>query len=71
LSGAEIPIEARVIAVADTYDVLTSDRPYRRALNCVDAMTRVREAAGVHLDAVVVEALVRALALRPRYLSVA
>jgi HD-GYP domain-containing protein (c-di-GMP phosphodiesterase class II) len=59
LAGDAIPIEARVIAVADTYDVLTSDRPYRKARSQGEAITTVQRAAGTHLDARIVHALLR------------
>jgi len=59
LIAAEIPIEARIVAVADTYDVLTSDRPYRSAFNQPEALHRIFEEAGPHLDPRVVDALMR------------
>ncbi|HZQ49916.1 MAG TPA: HD domain-containing phosphohydrolase [Candidatus Dormibacteraeota bacterium] len=59
LAGEAIPIEARIVAVADTYDVLTSDRPYRRALSESSAVETVAQAAGTHLDARLVHALLR------------
>lgn len=62
LAAEEIPIEARIVAVADTFDVLTSDRPYRRAFSYVEAVVRLRVEAGPHLDPVVVTALMRTLA---------
>jgi HD-GYP domain-containing protein (c-di-GMP phosphodiesterase class II) len=61
LAGDAIPIEARVVAVADMYDVLTSDRPYRRAQNEREARRVLEDAAGPHLDPVVVSALLRSL----------
>ena len=61
LASAEIPIEARIVAVADTFDVLTSDRPYRSAFSYPEAVSRVRVEAGAHLDPVVVAALMRAV----------
>jgi HD-GYP domain-containing protein (c-di-GMP phosphodiesterase class II) len=57
LSGEAIPIEARIVAVADTYDVLTSDRPYRKARSAVEARATVQSEAGGHLDARLVDAL--------------
>jgi HD-GYP domain-containing protein (c-di-GMP phosphodiesterase class II) len=57
LRGEAIPIEARIVAVADTYDVLTSDRPYRKARSAVEARTIVQQQAGDHLDRRVVDAL--------------
>jgi putative two-component system response regulator len=50
LSGSEIPIAGRVMAVADTYDTLTSDRPYKRALSHADAVEVMREETGRHFD---------------------
>jgi HD-GYP domain-containing protein (c-di-GMP phosphodiesterase class II) len=63
LAAAEIPIEARIVAVADTFDVLTSDRPYRNAFAYPEAVSRVRQEAGAHLDPIVVTALMRTLAM--------
>jgi len=56
-----IPIEARIVAVADTYDVLTTDRPYRQACGGRKARRILEEEAGTHLDQRVVVALMQAL----------
>jgi len=61
LSGDAIPIEARIVAVADTYDVLTSDRPYRKARSAADARSVVQHETGTHLDPKVVAALLTSL----------
>ena len=61
LQADAIPIEARIVAVADTYDVLTTDRPYRNACSGREARRIVQEEAGSHLDPRVVIALMRAL----------
>jgi len=61
LRGTEIPIEARIVAVADTYDVLISDRPYRKARTRAESVTILREESGQRLDPAVVEALLRLL----------
>jgi HD-GYP domain-containing protein (c-di-GMP phosphodiesterase class II) len=61
LIGDAIPIEARVVAVADTYDVLISDRPYRKARAADEARRVVEREAGSHLDPRVVEALMKTL----------
>jgi HD-GYP domain-containing protein (c-di-GMP phosphodiesterase class II) len=61
LVGDAIPIEARVVAVADMYDVLTSDRPYRRARSEREARHVLQDEAGPHLDPLVVSALLRSL----------
>ncbi len=49
-AGNEIPIEARVLAVADAYDAMTSDRPYRRALSQVRAISELERCAGTQFD---------------------
>jgi hypothetical protein len=61
LSGEQIPLEARIVAVADTYDVLTSDRPYRKAFNQKDAVRILREESGTHLWEPAVRALLRSI----------
>lgn len=55
LSGEEIPLEARIIAIANVYSALTSDRPYRGALSRSDALQVLRGAAGTQLDAELVD----------------
>src|SRR6266478_7977641 len=50
LSGEAIPLGARVVAVADVYDALTSDRPYRRGLTHAAALERLAAEAGRTLD---------------------
>jgi putative nucleotidyltransferase with HDIG domain len=50
LRGEEIPLGARIIAVADTFDALTSDRPYRAAHRHKDALDVLRSEAGTQLD---------------------
>ncbi len=54
--GAEIPLEARIISVADVYDSLTSDRPYRRAMTTFDAKDVITKGAGTDFDPQVVAA---------------
>ena len=50
LAGDEIPVEARIIAVADAYDAMTSHRPYRAALSHEEAIVEVRRCAGSQFD---------------------
>ena len=64
LKGDEIPIGARILAVADTYDVLVSDRPYRRARTREEAMKILDEESGPHLWTPAVDALKLMLAER-------
>ena len=50
LRGDSIPLISRIISVADTWDAMRSDRPYRKALPVEEAKRRISEAAGVQLD---------------------
>ncbi len=56
LKGDAIPIEARIMAVADAFDAMTSNRPYRHALPEEDALAELRRNAGTHFDPRVVAA---------------
>jgi len=58
LAGDEIPIEARIVAVADIFDALTSERPYKHAWTIDEAIRHMRSIAGTKLDAECIEALV-------------
>jgi HD-GYP domain-containing protein (c-di-GMP phosphodiesterase class II) len=60
LSGQNIPLMARIIAVADTFDALTTDRPYQRGVSFEAAVERLNELKGVVLDPQVVDAFNRA-----------
>ena len=56
LAGEAIPISARIFAVADTLDALTTNRPYRRASTITQARVIILQAVGTHFDPTVVEA---------------
>jgi len=56
LAGEAIPIEARIMAVADAFDAMTSNRPYRQALPEEEALAELRRNAGTHFDPRVVAA---------------
>jgi putative nucleotidyltransferase with HDIG domain len=58
--GQEIPLEARIITVADVYDSLTSDRPYRKAMSPFDAKDIIVKGTGTEFDPAVVEAFLDA-----------
>jgi putative two-component system response regulator len=61
LAGTEIPIEGRIVAVADVFDALSSDRPYRHALPTAEALDALRAGSGHAFDPQVVEVFDRAL----------
>lgn len=61
VAGEQIEIFARIIAVADTWDAMTSDRPYRKALPQSVAVDRLKEAAGTQLDPRIVFAFLKAV----------
>ena len=56
LKGAEIPLAARIFAVVDVWDALTSDRPYRPAWSADKARAYIAEQAGRHFDPAVAQA---------------
>jgi HD-GYP domain-containing protein (c-di-GMP phosphodiesterase class II) len=64
LKGEEIPFGARVIAIADSFDAMTSNRPYRRALSLEKAATVLREGRGKEWDPALVDAFLRSIAHR-------
>jgi HD-GYP domain-containing protein (c-di-GMP phosphodiesterase class II) len=55
LAGDGIPLEARIVAVADVYDALASDRPYRKAMSPEVALREFKAMSGTVLDPVIVE----------------
>jgi len=61
LAGEEISLEARIVAVADCYDALTSERPYRPGLDRETVVEIIRDGAGTHFDPDVVEAFLRVI----------
>jgi putative two-component system response regulator len=61
LVGEEIPLAARIVAVADVYDALTSERPYKAAWPPERARQAIEEGSGSHFDPVVVAAFLRRL----------
>ena len=59
LAGTDIPLPGRIISVADAYDAMTTDRPYRRALPARRALAELRREAGRQFDPKVVRAFLR------------
>jgi HD-GYP domain-containing protein (c-di-GMP phosphodiesterase class II) len=60
LRGEKIPILAKIVAVADTYDAMTTDRPYRGALSKEAAIQELKRCAGTQFDRKVVKAFIQA-----------
>ncbi len=61
LRGEEIPLLARILTVADAFEAMIADRPYRRGRTMEDAIAELRRCADSHFDARIVEAFVDAL----------
>ncbi len=57
LSGNDIPLAARIVAVADVFDALTSKRPYKRAWSFEEGLAALRKDAGAHFDPEIVDAI--------------
>ncbi len=60
LSGDQIPLQARIVSVADTFDAMTTDRPYQSAMKFDDALALIKKFVGTRYDGVVVAALIEA-----------
>jgi len=60
IKGEEIPLEARVIAVADVYDAMISDRPYAKAMSPLGAKDAISKGSGTDFDPAVVKAFLKA-----------
>lgn len=67
LAGEAIPLEARIVAVADVFDALTSERPYKKPWSPEDAMALIQSEAGKHFDPQLVELFVQ---LMPELLKI-
>jgi len=67
ISGQDIPLSARIVAVADVFDALTSKRPYKEAWSIDKAMDLMQEQAGQHFDPVIIQTMQQAM---PRILEV-
>ena len=61
LKGQDIPLGARILAVADTYDAIVTDRPYRKRITLEQAKAELRRNAGTQHDPVIIEAFLKLL----------
>jgi HD-GYP domain-containing protein (c-di-GMP phosphodiesterase class II) len=59
LKGEQIPLQARIVAVADAFDAMTTTRPYQKAMEVSYVLERLREMSSKRFDGAVVEALAR------------
>jgi len=65
LSSEKIPLGARIIAIADAYDTITSDRTYKKARNATDALAELERCANAQFDGSIVEVFVRTMRALP------
>ncbi|HWI55168.1 MAG TPA: HD-GYP domain-containing protein, partial [Desulfobacteria bacterium] len=61
LRGKDIPLECRILAIADAYDAMTNDRPYRKAISQSAALAEIEKGAGTQFDPSLVKKFVKAL----------
>ncbi|MES9901193.1 MAG: two-component system response regulator [Sedimenticola sp.] len=73
LAGEDIPLEARIVAIADVFDALTSERPYKKAWPVEKAVAVIQEDAGSHFDPhlvpIFMEKLPEALKIKEEYMD--
>src|SRR4029077_10117433 len=65
LNGEKIPLGARIIAIAEVYDTITSDRTYKKARNATDALAELERCANAQFDGDIVKLFVRTLRALP------
>ena len=70
LKGKDIPLEARIIAIADAVEAMASDRPYRNALSFEDIVAELKRNSGSQFDPVLVEIMLQIVQTRNEYLLV-
>ncbi len=61
LQGEEIPLPCRILAIVDAFDAMISERPYRKAMSCEDAITELLRCAGTQFDPELVEKFIQVL----------
>jgi HD-GYP domain-containing protein (c-di-GMP phosphodiesterase class II) len=59
IKGEQIPLISRILAIADSFDAMTSDRPYRSAMPAAKAIEEVKRCSGTQFDPTVVEAFLK------------
>ena len=58
MKGEEISLQGRIVAVADSFDAMTSDRTYRKGLGQDEAIAEIKRCAGTHFDPLIAKILV-------------
>jgi len=66
LKGEEIPLEARILAIADTFDAMTTDRPYRKALSVEEALLEIKQCSGTQFDPKLVDEFLEMFSMSDR-----
>ncbi|MEW8959923.1 MAG: HD domain-containing phosphohydrolase, partial [Moorella sp. (in: firmicutes)] len=61
LKGEEIPLPARIVRLADSFDAMTTDRPYKKALTFLQASQELQKYAGMHYDPLLVDLFLEAV----------
>ena len=61
LEGEQIPMQARIVAIADTFDAMTTNRPYQKAMEIGYVVEKIKSFAGTRFDPRVVDAFVNAV----------
>ncbi|MDF2615038.1 MAG: metal dependent phosphohydrolase [Clostridia bacterium] len=59
LKGEEIPLVARILAIADTYDAMTTNRPYRKGLSCETVLEEIKKGKGTQFDPQLAEVFIK------------
>ena len=61
LKGEEIPLLSRILAIVDSFDVMTHDRPYKKAMTVQEAITELKKCSGTQFDPNLVEVFIQAI----------
>jgi putative two-component system response regulator len=69
IEGEQIPLHARIIAVADSFDAITSNRPYRKAFPLKDALSELEQNKGIQFDPYIADVFIEILNDSPYYFS--